>query len=125
MTQRVMVKVRNKELAYLWKGLQPLAIGDRVLVPAPYWAPDRQLVPEWEGTVTALETDYEGSLVSIRERAMSMIPLTAAELKILVQARDLLYAKLVPGQSHYKVERAHEAVLDVMRNGVLDTEDKT
>lgn len=53
-----------------------------------------------------------------------MISLTADELKILVQARDVLYSKLVPQRSSYKVERAHSAVNDVLKNAVLDMEEK-
>jgi hypothetical protein len=48
-----------------------------------------------------------------------MIELTAAEVRTLVEARDILYAKLIPGHSHYKVELAHSAVLDVLHHGVV------
>ena len=48
-----------------------------------------------------------------------IIELNGDEVKVLVVARDMLYAKLVPGHSDYRVERAHQAVLDVLKHGVL------
>jgi hypothetical protein len=69
MTQRVEVTVEGKALAYNWRGDEPLGLGDIVVLPQPWWAPDRRQFPTREGTVTRLSTDYTGSLVDIIGRA--------------------------------------------------------
>jgi hypothetical protein len=48
---------------YVWKGGEPLAIGDRVRVRDPSLPSDTL-----EGVVTALDSDYEGYLVIINSK---------------------------------------------------------
>lgn len=48
---------------YVWKGDEPLAIGDRVLVRNP-----RARGDDLEGVVVSLDSDYQGYLVVIRSK---------------------------------------------------------
>lgn len=55
--------VRCGLYAYRWRGAEPLKVGDRVLLP-PSWASPHG----WTATVTALGTDYFGTLASVVRR---------------------------------------------------------
>lgn len=54
----------GKLLSYVWKGKQPLAVGDRVRVRNPSTR-DRRACPLVEVLVVALHSDYQGYLVVI------------------------------------------------------------
>lgn len=54
----------GSRLAYKWRHFyQPLEVGSRVSVPAPWWAPDRQF--GWRGTVVQIGSTYDGPMVAI------------------------------------------------------------
>jgi hypothetical protein len=54
-------------LSYAWAGAEPLAVGDRVELPRPYFMTDDGT--PYVGEVVALGSAYDGELVTIRHRA--------------------------------------------------------
>lgn len=48
------------------------------------------------------------------------VDLTAAELRILIEARNLLNSKLIPQRSLFCVEQARDYINDVLAHSVLD-----
>lgn len=54
------VKVGN----YTYETELPVKVGDKVLLPTPYWLRDVK-GPTWEGKVTQLTSDYTGPCVRI------------------------------------------------------------
>lgn len=49
---------------YTYETDLPVKMGDKVLLPTPSWLRDVK-GPTWEGTVTAMESDYTGQCVRI------------------------------------------------------------
>lgn len=49
---------------YTYETSENVKVGDRVLLPTPYWLADVQ-GPTWEGVVTSLKSEYTGDCISI------------------------------------------------------------
>jgi hypothetical protein len=56
--KRIVVNHRYTYITFL-----DLKIGDEVILPSPSWLSD--VNPTWTGTVTKLESDYDGPCVSV------------------------------------------------------------
>jgi hypothetical protein len=56
--KRIVVNHRYTYITFL-----DLKIGDEVILPSPSWLSD--VSPTWTGTVTKLESDYDGHCVSV------------------------------------------------------------
>jgi len=54
------IEVNHK---YTYVTFLDVKIGDEVIVPSPSWLSD--VSPTWTGTVTKLESDYDGHCVSV------------------------------------------------------------
>lgn len=69
--QRVQVVLArgSRPLTYAWRGAEPLAVGDQVLVPTPSFADHVSTAEPWRAEVVATESDYVGRLVAILRRA--------------------------------------------------------
>ena len=55
--------------AYRWRGGQPLAVGDRVLLPENWLSRKKDGPGHWVGVITELGTTYTGSLAYVVDRA--------------------------------------------------------
>lgn len=69
--QRVQVVLagQRRPLTYAWRGAEPLAVGDQVLVPTPTFADHVSTAEPWRAEVVATESNYVGRLVAILRRA--------------------------------------------------------
>lgn len=69
MSNQVLVRVcldhGSPDLTYAWPADSDPKIGDRVVLPEPFWWPDKGLVP-CEGTVTGIGSDYDGPVRAVR-----------------------------------------------------------
>lgn len=84
MRQVVQVYTCGVVLTYVWKGDEPLAVGDCVRVRNPR-SVERKTRPYAKGVVTQLDSDYDGYLVVIHSKIAeheTVAPCEARQLDI-------------------------------------------